>query len=139
MKLKFTPPEIAAMAIAGGAIAGSVTSLYNIAKTAGLDAPWSLPLALDLTAVVAALLVRKNRKDRFGWAILAIATAVSTLLQVAEHGNPIHGIPPLGAVAAFELALRLAPKPKARARAARPKAASRPRSTLVKRSVSVVK
>jgi hypothetical protein len=122
---KKTAITVESLALAGagivamGAIVGSSASLYRIGAHAGLAAPWSLPIALDLTAMVAALAVRANRSDRLAWATLLGATLVSAVLQIVEATGGIaeratHAIVPLGALIAFELALHMAPKPKRR-------------------------
>jgi hypothetical protein len=97
--------------VAGGAIAGSASSLYAIATRAQMSAPWSLPVSLDVLALVAAIAVRARRRDGLAWFALATATALSTALQVVDAPADLlarisHGAPPIAALVAFELALR---------------------------------
>jgi hypothetical protein len=110
-------PSAAQLALGGaalvavGAIAGSASSLYAIATRAQMSAPWSLPVSLDVLALVAAIAVRARRRDRLAWFALATATALSTALQVVDAPADLlarisHGAPPIAALVAFELALR---------------------------------
>jgi hypothetical protein len=110
-------PSAAQLALGGaalvavGAIAGSASSLYAIATRAQMSAPWSLPVSLDVLALVAAIAVRARRRDGLGWFALATATALSTALQVVDAPADLlarisHGAPPVAALVAFELALR---------------------------------
>jgi hypothetical protein len=110
-------PSAAQLALGGaalvavGAIAGSASSLYAIANRAEMSAPWSLPVSLDVLALVAAIAVRARRRDGLAWFALATATVLSTALQVVDAPADLlarisHGAPPIAALIAFELALR---------------------------------
>jgi hypothetical protein len=110
-------PSAAQLALGGatlvavGAIAGSASSLYAIATRAQMSAPWSLPVSLDVLALVAAIAVRARRRDRLAWFALTTATALSTALQIVDAPADLlarisHGAPPIAALIAFELALR---------------------------------
>lgn len=107
-------------AVAFATVAGSVTQLLAFGQHAGMPAPWSLPVALDLVGLVCAVVIHRRRsvgeRDPFAWFILAVVTLLSTALQSLEGIEALdgvlkrtaHGIPPLGALVAFELALHLA-------------------------------
>jgi DNA-binding transcriptional ArsR family regulator len=101
----------AAAVVTAGAIAGSASSLYEIAVAARLALPLALPVALDLLALTAAAAVRHRRRDWLAWLILAGSTAVSTALQVSAAGpvlrdQVVHGAVPVAALLAFEMAMR---------------------------------
>jgi hypothetical protein len=103
----------AAVVVAGGAVVGSVSALLEIAHRAEMSAAWSLPVSLDLTGLVAALVIRSRRRDLLAWATLLVTVGTSTALQVlAAPADPVarvaHGVVPLAALVAFELAMRVA-------------------------------
>lgn len=100
---------VASAAVAAGTVLGSAASLNKIATDAGLSAPWSLPLALDVTAVIAALAVRSNPHNRFARLVLIGMTLASAALQWHDVA-PVAAIVPFGAFLSFELALQLLPE-----------------------------
>jgi GNAT superfamily N-acetyltransferase len=102
---------VAACVVAPLAVIGSAFSLYRIAVEAELALPLALPVALDLTALVAAAQIRARRHLVLGWATLLGGVVLSAGLQVADvwADGPIawlvHGSLPLGALVCFELAM----------------------------------
>jgi hypothetical protein len=102
----------AAAVVACGAVVGSVSALLEIAHRAEMSAAWSLPVSLDLTGLVAALVIRSRRRDVLAWATLLVTVGTSTALQVlAAPADPVarvaHGVVPVAALVAFELAMRV--------------------------------
>lgn len=102
---------VATLAVAGATFAGSAAALVAIGRHAAMPSPFVLPVGLDGVAIVAATAVQRRRTDRLAWFTLALATVVSTGLQVAAApvglANQIpHGVPPIATLLAFELFLR---------------------------------
>jgi hypothetical protein len=100
-----------AVVVTAGAFIGSASSLFAIGIHAQMAAPWSLPMSLDLAAVVAAAAIRCRRADGLAWFTLITATAISTVMQVLDAPPALlsrvsHGAPPVAALLCFELALR---------------------------------
>lgn len=99
----------AAMIVATGTVVGSSKSLYAIGEHVYPAAPWALPLAIDMTGLVAGLAVKAKREDTFATWTLRGMTLFSALLQWYETGNPIAMAVVFGAYLSFELAMRLVP------------------------------
>lgn len=101
----------AACVVAPLAVIGSAASLYTIAVDARLAVPVTLPVALDLTALVAAAQIRARRHLVLAWVTLVTGVAVSAALQVADAWGRgpsawvVHGALPLAALVTFELAM----------------------------------
>jgi hypothetical protein len=103
----------AAAVVATAAVVGSVSALLAIAARSEMSAPWSLPVSLDLTGLVAALVIRHRRRDVLAWVTLLVTVGTSTTLQVlTAPADPVarvaHGVVPLAALVSFELAMRVA-------------------------------
>lgn len=117
MTVNGTVARAAAVAVAVGAVAGSTSALLKVAATAELSPAWSLPLALDGAALVAAMAVRRRQGDVLAWAALVAATATSAAVQwlSAPPGlvnHLAHVVPPVAVLVAFELYQRVtAPEP----------------------------
>lgn len=101
---------IGAGTVAAGTVLGSAASLNTIGEHAGLVAAWSLPLAIDVSAMVAGLARRADRRNVFALLVLLGMTAVSAGLQWYETGTPIAALVPLGALLTFELAMHMLPE-----------------------------
>lgn len=103
----------AAVVVAGATVVGSVSALLEIAHRAEMSATWALPVSLDLTGLVAALAIRARRNSVLGWITLLVTVGTSTALQVlTAPADPVsrvaHGVVPLAALVAFELAMQVA-------------------------------
>lgn len=114
--------EVAATGVAATAIIGSSIGLYNIGIKAHLAVPLSLPVAVDLLALVAAKAVQRNGKDTLSKVVLVGAILVSMVAQAVDsfpHGYgamAVHLLLPLAGGMAFEVKLRI----KARIKRSRP-------------------
>lgn len=101
----------AACVVAPMAVLGSAASLYRIAESAELALPLALPVALDLTALVAAAQIRARRHLLLGWLTLVGGVVCSAALQVADAWDrgpsawAVHGALPIAALVTFELAM----------------------------------
>jgi hypothetical protein len=112
--------QLSAAAVAAGTAYGSCAELIHMGTEAGLTAPWALPLAIDVTALVAALSIRAGKAEQartgvkgklahklLAWAVLVGLTLLSAAVQVIETGSPLAAILPFGAFVSFELAMSL--------------------------------
>lgn len=126
MKLNIRKPsqsdiaQLAAAIVAAGTAYGSASELMHMGQQAKLTAPWALPLAIDVTALVAALAIRGGKAEQartgvkgklghklIAWSVLVGLTALSAAVQVIETGSPLAAILPLGAFVSFELAMTI--------------------------------
>jgi hypothetical protein len=102
---------VVACIVAPLTIVGSAVSLYGIARAAGLGFPLALPVATDLTALVAAAQIRACRHLALAWCTLVAGVLGSAALQVADAWDlgpsawVVHGALPLAALVCFELAM----------------------------------
>jgi hypothetical protein len=102
---------VIACVVAPLTVLGSASSLYRIAQGVGLALPLALPVALDLTALVAAAQIRARRHLVLAWCTLTGGVIGSAALQVADawaqgpSAWAVHGALPISALVCFELAM----------------------------------
>jgi hypothetical protein len=106
-------PLMGAALVALWAAKGSASALLEIASRAEMSETTALPVALDMTGLVAALVIRRRRGDWLAWATLVVTVGISTAMQVATApadlvSQAAHGVVPLAALVSFELAMRVA-------------------------------
>lgn len=111
MNLHENVARAGAAVVTGAAVAGSTSALLRIGVGSELSLPVTLPLALDGAGLVAAVVIRRRRRDLLAWAVLAGAVATSAAAQ--WMAAPAGGLPhlahvslPLAALLTFELFLR---------------------------------